>query len=69
MLVPRQQSDGNALDVVVRDIVYQGDHIRLRAESAYGPLIIRAERRAPRVVIGDHVKAVFPAEDCWVLPS
>ena len=58
--------NSNAMEAVVRDVVYQGDHVRVRLESCDLSLIVRAERRAQGVSIGDKVFATFPPTDCWV---
>ena len=60
---------GNALPTRILDSVYQGDHLRLQLDGAAFDFVVKADRREGDWPAEMPVTAVFPPEDCWVIPQ
>jgi putative spermidine/putrescine transport system ATP-binding protein len=64
---PAEPGPRNVLPVDVQDLVYQGDHLRLRLQSGTLPLVARIDRGQPVPEIGARAHLCFASSDSWIV--
>ena len=57
----------NRLNMMIKDVVYHGDHLQVRLFAEGKELIVKSDRRSVAPELGDEVVASFAPDQCWIV--